>query len=1459
MAKKKKSQLKPVARGFATTSVPKKLAAADELALASDISEELTQGPNVGVNGNASASGFSVDAEEQSLQNIVDKYQEKTEKEITRTIKAIEFERRFSKSLPKLDLDTAYQEGILQLVLDDQSSNAASGVTLEEPEEKALPRLGITYGVLRRLGFGEERVIECLSSIHGIDLDEAFEWLHLHCPEEELTYEKPVVEPRTPRTPRTPVTFQTTIAPSSGHASDTRHLETPTFASQQPIPWEPRDSNTAKLRVLASYGSESLSPSEGTSSDEEIDDPNLQYARAKIKLTILEVAAKRNNEIDHDSVLLGRLRSRIKLLKSHYLFRVREAEALYHLEKSKADQAALEQRLSGKVEPATTRLPLTTASSDFATMKEIRRKEMHRPPQLQSVVSKSNSPPGDLFDDEFLGGTSGGVFGTLLDTVPESEVANGVQVRIRDIPLPKHWAGRTPKTLLWETVQKADRYAIVSYRLLPDTHTSRAKRAAVTVRWEGAKTDEWSMDDVGCWDEGQAEQYVSTVALHDVTFGHSEGFAGGISGVSGGSAQTYFRLLPPVFRDLWDELESKRRDADDRRNREVWATLRRIIEPKLGGNKKHIDISPAGYVKMRQDFFKVKSRFLARQASPAYQHMLVQRNNLPISHYRDEIISTLERSQVMVLSGETGCGKSTQLPAYILEDHLSRGQHCKIYCTEPRRISAISLAQRVSLELGEPPGSVGTLTSLVGYTIRLESNTTRNTKLAFVTNGIALRMLEGGSGNGGHGTAFDEITHIVIDEVHERNLDSDFILIVLKTLIEQRRDLKVILMSATMDAQKISDFFGGCPTLHVPGRTFPVDIRFLEDTIEYTGWSIKEGSPYAKRPGDRSYRNGKHKVDWNEDTANVDDEDDTVVPQEFVKLEKRYSPATKATVDLLDERLIPYELIVRLLERLCFEDTASIQYSAATLIFMPGLAEIRRLNDILSEHPLFGVAAGFRIFPLHSSISSENQAAVFELTPPGVRKIVISTNIAETGVTIPDITCVIDSGKHREMRFDEKRQISRLIETLIAKSNAAQRRGRAGRVQPGICFHLFTRARHDQQMTENPLPEMLRLSLSDLALRIKILKVKIGTSIEDVLSRALDPPSQINVQRAVQALVEVKALTPSQDITPMGRLLSKLPTDVHLGKFLLVATIFKCLDPALTIAAALNSKSPFVTPFGLEQEADNSRKSFQSDNSDFLTIHNAFASWRRASSNAGFVRKFCRQNFLSHQNLQQIEELRQQFLGYLIDSEFIQVSKAYVMELSRARYGRHKTRFVNVPEELDCNSNDHTILNAALITGLYPKVLMIDPSIGQMRTVTNNQAVAFHPSSINFMKKVSDFGVNYLCYFTIMQSKKLYAWETGPIDNMALVLLCGDSEVKLSSETVMLDRKIKFRVGPKACAALRHLRDQFTAILALKMRRMPITEAQERWYSLALTVLGRTTPEEVFMNGTGPAMLVNGA
>ncbi|KAG6867810.1 hypothetical protein C0993_010744 [Termitomyces sp. T159_Od127] len=1218
-----------------------------------------------------------------------------------------------------------------------------------------MARLGITYGVLRRLGFSESRVEECLRAIQGVDVDEAIEWvswmreslddlfkhfqLYFHCTEAELEDKRDSdpVEPRTPRTPvsrnsrmpgtpRTPIDFLASSIPAPKAKKLTRlDINAPMF-----VPAHLRQNDVFSSNDTSDPNS---STSNSGSSSPVVDDPAMQYAQTKMKLERLSDNGRYSSAAAASQA--QELQEQLAALKNDYFFDEREAEAVYRIERDRANATALLDKLRGSMVN-----PLVEVDGDS------KKQQLHLQPQLPTPPAVAH----DIFDDDSEDPASGGIF-EILESLPATEInSQGKTIRIRDMALPKHWSGRTPKTLLQETVAKADRYAAIGYTIV--SGASRAKRAALSIRWEGKKMDEWCMDDVACHDETQAEQYIATIALHALTFPLTDGFAGNPAATSG--SLTFFRLLPAVFRDLWDELETARKIRDDAINRKQWAKLRSIIETKLEvhdkmNNKSSKQIPGAESHRVAHPSpitneiasEKLAATFRVRQASVEYQEMLAQRNALPIAAYRAKIVGILEESQVLVLSGETGCGKSTQVPAFILEDQLSRGKPCKIYCTEPRRISAISLAQRVSRELGDPANAVGTIKSLVGYSIRLESNTTRNTRLAFVTNGIALRMLEGGTGHNGQGTAFDEITHIIIDEVHERTIESDFLLIVLKSLLAQRPDLRVILMSATVDAEKFSEFFGNCPTLHVPGRTFPVEVHFLEDAVQYTGWSISESSQYARRLYDKYYQ-GKARLDWTEESPAGDDEDDETV-QESIKLEKRYSSEVASTINLLDERLIPYDLIIRLLERICFDDPSNLSYSAAILIFMPGLAEIRRLNDMLAEHPSFGDNGFFQIFPLHSTLSSENQGAVFDVPPEGVRKIVIATNIAETGITIPDIACVIDTGRHREMRFDEKRQISRLVETFIARSNAAQRRGRAGRVRNGLCFHLFTKIRYDTQMADNPLPEMMRLSLSDLALRIKIMKVRLGSSIEDVLSRALDPPTSINVQRAVSMLVEVGALTVSEEITPMGRLLSKLPTDVHLGKFLLTATLFRCLDPALTIAAALNSKSPFLSPFGFEQEADRAKQAFKSeiDNSDFLTIHNAFSSWRRASVNPSFVRKFCRVNYLSHQSLQQIEELRQQFLGYLIDSSFIQVDSSFVRELSRARYGRNKTRFVLVPPELDTNSNSVLLINAALTAGLFPKILVVDPANSQMRTVSNNQQASFHPSSVNFGKKPADFGI----------------------------------------------------------------------------------------------------------------------
>lgn len=313
--------------------------------------------------------------------------------------------------------------------------------------------------------------------------------------------------------------------------------------------------------------------------------------------------------------------------------------------------------------------------------------------------------------------------------------------------------------------------------------------------------------------------------------------------------------------------------------------------------------------------------------------------------------------------------------------------------------------------------------------------------------------------------------------MHERSIESDFLLIILKTLLQHRSDLKVILMSATVDAERISTYCGGCPTITVPGRTFPVEIRYMEDAVEMCDYTIEDGSPYARRPKRGQWNTkpdasnmAKLASTEDEEALRMEEDDDEEAEQgqrsSSTSLAKtRYNPKTISTLDRMDEFVINHDLIVKLLERICFSQDLE-QYSAAILIFLPGLADIRKCHDLLTSHRSFG-SNRFRVYPLHSTLTSESQASVFNVPPPGIRKIVIATNIAETGITIPDVTCVIDSGKQREMRFDEKKQISRLVEGFVAKSNAKQRRGRAGRVQEGLAFHLFTKFRHDQYVSRN--------------------------------------------------------------------------------------------------------------------------------------------------------------------------------------------------------------------------------------------------------------------------------------------------------------------------------------------------------------------------------------------------------
>ena len=892
----------------------------------------------------------------------------------------------------------------------------------------------------------------------------------------------------------------------------------------------------------------------------------------------------------------------------------------------------------------------------------------------------------------------------------------------------------------------------------------------------------------------QSEAYVATAALF------------WIFSTSASESKAYMKL-PPAWRNLWSEFVEGAKVRLNAADRDELRVIRDLVHEQMRNDEDDGVVLSTGFgerarmAKEKQEHLKTlrpdvlntaeatsfSKMWATKQISAPYQKMQRQRMTLPIFNFKETVLSAIAQHQVLILCGETGCGKSTQLPAYLLEQELSSGRNCRIYCTQPRRISAISLAQRVSEELGEHKGDLGTPRSLVGYAIRLETKSSASTKLIYVTVGIILRMLESSQDLNG-------VTHLIIDEVHERSIDTDFLLIVLRSLMLRRPELKVVLMSATVDATRFSNYLDGAPIMNVPGRTFPVQTMFLEDAIELT----------------------QHAGVKNARDTEFDDMDDQQI-QSISKSSNQlgsYSAGTRAILADYDEYRIDYELIIKLIERI-LTDESFAAYSAAVLVFLPGIAEIRELHGMLGGHPDF--SHNTVVYPLHSSIASEEQQAAFVVPRAGIRKIVLATNIAETGITIPDITCVIDTGKHKEMRYDERRHLSRLVQSFISRSNAKQRRGRAGRVQDGLCFHLFTKYRHDELMQEQQTPEMLRLSLQDLIMRVKICNLG---AIESALAQALDPPASKNVRRAIDALVEIGALTPAQDLTILGKQIAKLPLDATLGKLCLLSAIFCCLDTGLTIAAVLSSKSPFVTPFGQRQAADIARLSYANSDSDLLTAYNAYCSWRRVSQDTNQnVFAYCRKNFLSQQNLTAIEDLKTQLLTSMRDARFVSPSSEEKSSSFTYRHGR--TRFVKVPPELDRNSNNPFVTTSVISWSFYPRVLRSEGK--SWRNITNSQSVTLHPTSVAKTAKSTN-NIKFLSFYSLMQAssgaKSFNALSATPVQDFSLLIgPMGEADWKLYANICVIDgNRLRFKVDTCATAfVLKTLRKNLEAIVQARL------------------------------------------
>nr|GME17003.1 DExH-box ATP-dependent RNA helicase DExH7, chloroplastic isoform X1 [Ipomoea batatas] len=489
---------------------------------------------------------------------------------------------------------------------------------------------------------------------------------------------------------------------------------------------------------------------------------------------------------------------------------------------------------------------------------------------------------------------------------------------------------------------------------------------------------------------------------------------------------------------------------------------------------------------------------------------------------------------------------SFQVPQFILDDMIEsgRGGYCNIICTQPRRIAAVSVAERVADERVE--SSPGSYDSLVGYQVRLDSARSERTKLLFCTTGILLRMISGNKDLSG-------ITHIIVDEVHERSLLGDFLLIVLRNLVEKQSahgtpKLKVVLMSATVDSHLFSQYFGHCPVITAQGRTHPVSSYFLEDIYENINYRLASDSPASMNYGaptkEKNAPIGNHRGKKNLVLSAWGDEsllsDDRVNPYYDPSIYQTYSEQTRKNLRRVNEDVIDYDLLEDLV---CHIDET--YPDGAILVFLPGVAEIHVLLDRLSASYRFGGQSSEWLLPLHSSIASEDQKKVFLRPPENIRKVIIATNIAETSITIDDVVYVVDCGKHKENRYNPKKKLSSMVEDWISQANARQRRGRAGRVKPGICFCLYTHYRYEKLMRPYQIPEMLRMPLVELCLQIKLLSLG---NIKIFLSKALEPPKEEAITSAISLLYEVGAIEGNEELTPLGYHLAKLPVDVLIGK-----------------------------------------------------------------------------------------------------------------------------------------------------------------------------------------------------------------------------------------------------------------------------------------------------------------------
>ncbi|QRW19017.1 Helicase associated domain (HA2) [Rhizoctonia solani] len=714
---------------------------------------------------------------------------------------------------------------------------------------------------------------------------------------------------------------------------------------------------------------------------------------------------------------------------------------------------------------------------------------------------------------------------------------------------------------------------------------------------------------------------------------------------------------------------------------------------------------------------------------PKMAHMRETRRSLPVYTRAEDLLATIEQNDVTICMAATGSGKTTQVPQLILDQMIERGKgsRCNIVCTQPRRIAAISVAERIAKERGESLGQS------IGYQVRFEAKFPQeHGNITFCTTGIFLKrmqsaLLEQSQGKRhGTGHGLDDVTHILVDEVHERDVDTDLLLVVLKRLLADRRarqkPLKIVLMSATIDPTLFQTYFASddgtpAPVAEVPGRSFPVSKYYMDDIIQQlstiqvgnSAWVWREKSvveyaegeigPHALAPvtGNPSYLPGVHT-----DMSQV--------------LQKDFD--------------IPYPLVA-----LTIAHVIKKSDDGHVLVFLPGWDEMMSLQKILDDRhqALLGVDLfnrdKFSLHLLHSTVPVAEQQAVFDPPRPGVRRIILATNIAETSITIPDVVYVVDTARIKEKRYDPARHMSSLVSAWVGSSNLNQRAGRAGRHRSGEYYGIISKARL-ATLEPYQLVEMKRTDLTNVVMHVKAINFP-GMEVEQVLAETIEPPEAERVASAMRSLMMVGALDSQKNLTSLGRVLLQLPVEVAVGRLVLYGSFFKCLDQALTLAAILTNRDPFMAPIALKQEANAAKERWSSNDfrSDALATLNAYNTWWAMQDRGEYVtaNRFCSENFLSKPSLLNIQRIK----GHLLQSLYY----AGVLDISAGgTSSNHRVaRDMVVPPELNEHGDSKPLLAALIAIACQPNFAIRHKE--KMYRTREDKTAFIHPGSVNHRRR----------------------------------------------------------------------------------------------------------------------------